>query len=121
MNMTPMDRQAIRSVIEHQLLAFQQDDATTAFSYASEDIQAKFVSAPNFLDQVKQAYPAVYRPRAVLFDTLENDRTPMQEVLLLAPDGMLVRAMYLMYQQADRTWRIEGCLLESNESLDLAM
>ncbi len=121
MNLTAMDRQMIRSVIEQQLLAFQQDDATAAFAFASEDVQAKFVQAKHFLDMVKLAYPAVYRPRAVLFETLADDHAPIQEVLLLAPNGDLVKAIYLMHRQSAGTWLIDGCLLESNESLDLAM
>lgn len=121
MNLTATDRQTIRFVIEQQLLAFQQDDAAKAFSFASEDIQAKFVLAENFLAMVKLAYPEVCSPRAVLFETLADDHTPIQEVLLLAPNGDLVKAIYLMHRQMDGTWRIDGCLLESNESLDLAM
>lgn len=121
MNVTSHDRQAIRSVIEDQLCAFQRDDAEAAFSFASEDIQAKFATAQNFLHLVKVAYPAVYRPRAVLFETLEVDQSPMQEVLLLAPDGTVFKAMYLMHKQETGDWRIDGCFLESSENLDLAM
>lgn len=121
MNVTSTDRQAIRAVIEHQLIAFQHDDAEKAFSFASDDIQAKFVTAANFLQMVKLAYPAVYRPRAVLFEVLTADQAPMQEVFLLAPDGTLVKAIYLMHKQPPGIWRIDGCFLESNEDLDLAM
>ena len=121
MNITSTDRQAIRLVIEQQLLAFQQDDAEKAFSFASEDIQAKFVTPANFLHMVKVAYPAVYRPRAVMFESFVNGQSPIQEVFLLAPDGTLVKAIYLMHKQESQGWRIDGCFLESDEELDLAM
>jgi hypothetical protein len=34
-----------------------------------------------------------------------------QPVLLLDPEGVLMRALYLMEKQPDGTWRINGCYL----------
>jgi len=36
---------------------------------------------------------------------------PTQEVVLLAPDGDLVKALYLMEKQPDGTWKISGCFI----------
>jgi len=121
MKITSTDRSAIRAVIEQQLFALLHDDAETAFSFASAEIQSKFITPENFLHMVKLAYPAIHRPRAVLFESLAISEVPMQEVFLLAPDGNLVKAIYLMHKQTDGVWRIDGCFLESNEDLDLAM
>jgi len=113
---TDRDRQAIRSVIEQQIRAFQQDDARTAFSFASPEIRGKFGTPEVFMQMVKSAYPAVYRPRSVMFEQLkEVDGMVAQAVLLLAPDGNLERAIYLMEKQVDGTWKINGCYLEPIE------
>lgn len=112
MSDTSSDAQAIRSVIEQQLQAFQRDDAKTAFSFASDEIRQKFGTAENFLKMVQVAYPAVYRPRSIMFERLGYvDGTQVQEVILLAPDGNLIKALYMMQRQPDGGWKIGGCVL----------
>jgi hypothetical protein len=112
MEMTDPDRQAIRSIVEQQLAAFQRDDAKAAFSFASPAIQQKFETPENFLLMVREAYPAVYRPRSVMFDGfIFFQGIPAQSVTLLSPDGELVKALYLMEKQPDGVWKITGCLL----------
>lgn len=112
MKVTDSDSIAIRSVIESQLQAFQQDDSISAFAFASPGIQMQFRSAENFMQMVKLGYPAVYRPRSVIFEeitTIQDNVT--QPLLLLAPDGLPVRALYFMEKQPDTTWKINGCIL----------
>lgn len=106
----------IRSVIEHQLAAFEKDDAQGAFALASPAIQAQFKNPENFMQMVKTSYPAVYRPRSVFFEkitTIQGNIT--QPVLLLAPNGIPLRALYFMEKQPDNIWRINGCFLVSLE------
>ncbi|MGV2827087.1 DUF4864 domain-containing protein [Myxosarcina sp. GI1(2024)] len=106
------DKALIRNCIERQLQAFQEDNAAAAFAIASPTIQQQFASAENFLAMVKQNYQAVYRPRSVMFRgfTLVDD-FPAQIVMLLNEAGTVVKAVYVMQQQRDRSWRIHGCLL----------
>lgn len=112
MEVTETDRSAIRSVIEHQLQAFQNDDAVGAFAFASPGIQTRFESPENFMHMVKTIYHAVYRPRSVLFEDLTKMGGVLtQPVLLLDHEGVLLRALYLMEKQANSTWRINGCYL----------
>ena len=102
----------IRSVIEGQLEAFQRDDAEAAFAFASEAIQKQVQTAENFILMVKTNYQAVYRPRSILFEkTTIIQGNITQPVLLLAPDGVPVRALYLMVKESDNTWRVNGCYL----------
>lgn len=106
------DQTAIRAVIEQQIQALQQDDAAGAFAFASPAIQAQFVTPQDFMAMVKSYYPAVYRPRSVMFEqVIIVDGMPTQQVLLMTAAGELVRANYLMEQQADRGWKINGCFL----------
>jgi Domain of unknown function (DUF4864) len=114
---TDQDFIAIRSVIERQLAAFQQDDARGAFALASPTIQEQFQTPESFLRMVSISYPAVYRPRSVFFEkitTIQGNIT--QSVLLLSPHGIPLRALYFMEKQPDDTWRINGCFLVSVEA-----
>lgn len=104
---------AIRSVIEQQLDAFQRDDATAAFDYASPTIKKKFGDPATFLRMVRQSYQPVYRPQAMEFRQLAPAGGRMaQHVFLLGPEGRAVIAVYLMEKQDDGQWRIDGVYLE---------
>ena len=114
------DRQAIRSVIEAQLAAFQADDGTTAFGFASPTIQEMFGDPATVLAMVRTGYMPVYRPREVRFQRLIlHQGEPVQLVLLVGPDLEVVTAYYVMEKQPDGQWRINGCLLQpaSDEAL----
>jgi hypothetical protein len=112
MDLSATDRQAIRSVITAQLDAFRSDDGLQAFHYAAPTIRQQFKTVANFMHMVKTAYPAVYRPRSVMFSELATlQGQPTQAVLLMAPNGSIVKAIYVMQQQPDSDWRIAGCFL----------
>ena len=106
------DSSAIRDVISSQLEAFGRDDGPGAFAFASPNIRTKFQTPENFMDMVRRHYAPVYRPREVSFQELRpGPRGPVQEVLLVGPDGELVTALYLMQQQPDGSWKINGVQL----------
>jgi hypothetical protein len=106
------DRQAIRSVIEAQIAAFQADDGATAFGFASPAMQQMFGDPATFLAMVKTSYLPVYRPREVRFERLILlQGEPVQPVLLVGPDLDVVTAYYAMQKQPDGSWRINGCVL----------
>ena len=103
---------AIRTVISSQLAAFGRDDGPGAFAFASPTIRSKFQTPEIFLDMVRRHYAPVYRPSEVSFQALhESPRGPVQEVLLVGPDGRVVVALYFMQQQPDASWKINGVQL----------
>lgn len=105
-------RVGITDVIGAQLDAFQRDDASAAFAFASPDIQAIFGSPENFLRMVAASYAPVYRPRATTYlDLVERDGTLVQRVLFTGPEGGQVVALYTMVRHTDGNWRIGGCVL----------
>ena len=106
------DQGAIQGVIQSQLAAFQRDDGVEAFSYASPSIRARFQTVENFMNMVRNGYPAVYRPREVeMLELKVRGSTVQQEVLFVGPDGGVVKAVYTMEKQEDGTWRISGVYL----------
>jgi Domain of unknown function (DUF4864) len=111
--LTADDRIAIRAVIERQLEAFRQEDASAAFALASPEIQAKYGSPENFMAIVKTFYEPVYRPRRVGGFTKLHviGGQPTQPVLLVGPDGDFAVALYTMKKQVHGEWKILGCSL----------
>ena len=108
----PSERAAVRLVIEKQLAAFADDDAEQAFSFASPKIQEIFVTARNFLDMVRIAYPVVYRPSSLNFQVpyLQGDEV-RQTVVMRDAKGTDWTAMYTLLRQPAGPWRISGCVL----------
>ena len=103
------DQAAIQSVIESQLAAFQRDDGSKAFSYASPGIRGRFGNAENFMAMVQQGYSAVYRPSEVDFlEARSYSGSIAQAVRFVGPDGRTVIAIYMMERQADGEWLIDG-------------
>lgn len=103
---------AIRDVIASQLDAFGRDDGPGAFAFASPTIRGKFQSPKIFIDMVRRHYAPVYRPSEVSFQELRaGPRGPVQEVLLVTPDGTVVMALYFMQKQPDASWKINGVRL----------
>lgn len=106
------DRAAIRAVIESQIAAFQRDDADGAFAFAAPGIRQKFGDAATFIRMVRDGYGPVYRPREVVFRGIdETGALPIQEVLVVGPDGNGFIARYPMQKQPDGGWLIAGCFL----------
>lgn len=109
----PDDRAAVRLVIEGQLAAFAADDAEQAFSYASETIQATFMTARNFMDMVRIAYPVVYRPASLSFQVpVTKNAEVCQAVQMRDAMGVDWMALYTLKRQADGVWKINGCVLQ---------
>jgi hypothetical protein len=110
------DARAIRAVIEAQLIAIGADDAVRAFSYASPSIRMQFGDAPTFMTMVREGYPMLIRPTATVFlrpDPIEQG--VMQQVHLRDQDGRSWLATYHLQRQPDKTWLINGCVVEPDE------
>ncbi len=112
-DLAPAERDAIKAVVEAQLDAFRRDDGAEAFGYASPAIRRMFETPGQFMTTVERGYAAVYRPQRVEFRDVVRYRDRItQRVYVVGPDGVPVVANYLMEQQDDGSWRIDGCILE---------
>lgn len=107
------ESQTLRAIIQAQLDAFQRDDGTTAFSFASPMIQRQFGTPEQFMTMVRQGYDPVYRPISTEFQEAEfNADRAVQKVVFQDRSGQSWMAYYFMQQQDDGTWRIAGVRLE---------
>jgi Domain of unknown function (DUF4864) len=98
----------ITGIIQNQLDAFQADDVTTAFSFASPTIQGIFGTAQNFGAMVQQGYPMVWRPAAVKYLDLRQGPDGMyQKVAITDQAGALHVLEYQMIPDGSG-WVIGG-------------
>jgi hypothetical protein len=106
------DAAEIRTVINRQIEAFKRDDAQGAFALASPGVQQAFRTPEKFLDAVRAAYRAVYRPAAVNFlELLVMGDDVVQQVQITDRAGTHWLAYYAMQRQRDGSWKANGCHL----------
>jgi len=98
-----------QSIIQSQITAFLNDDAKTAYSFASPAIRGKFSNETVFFDMVKKGYAPVYRPGNFAFGRSKVDGDMVvQEVLIAGPDGKDWTALYQLLRQPDGSYKING-------------
>jgi hypothetical protein len=120
---TSSDFLEIRAVIHRQIDAFRRDDATSAFALASPDVQQAFGTPQRFLEVVRMAYRAVYRPAQVSFlDPMVLSGDVVQQVQITDRAGGVWVAYYSMQRQDDGSWRTNGChLVQPAKSLSASL
>lgn len=98
-----------QDIIQNQITAFLNDDAKTAYSFASPTIRGKFPNEAVFFDMVKKGYAPVYRAGNFAFgrSKVEGDMV-VQEVLISGPDGKDWTALYQLLRQPDGSYKING-------------
>ena len=102
------DEAAIRDVISSQIEAFQADDFTTAFTYASPTIRQVFKTPENFGAMVRRGYPMVWRPAEMNFLSIETvDGLLWQNVMIRDQGGGLHILEYQMIQM-ENGWKINA-------------
>jgi hypothetical protein len=106
-----------RTIIREQITAFLQDDAETAYSFASPAIRGKFPDKESFFEMVKRGYQPVYRPGNFAFgrSKVVGDQV-LQEVLISAPDGKDWTAVYELVKQPDGSYKINGVMILQSAS-----
>jgi hypothetical protein len=101
-----------RSVIRAQIKAFLEDDAETAYSFASPGIREKFPDRLVFFEMVKRSYQNLYRPGNFAFGRSKLVGTEViQEVLIIGSDGKDWTAIYDLVPQPDGSYKINGVLM----------
>ena len=111
------DAEQVQSVVRAQLAAFAVDDGERAFSFAAPELRQMFGTSALFMRMVRASYPVVYRPASVTFLQPKPDQdVVLQPVQMADAKGASWLAMYRVQRQADKTWRIAGCILVPYQS-----
>jgi uncharacterized protein DUF4864 len=109
---TGADVAEIRAVIHRQIDAFRRDDAHSAFALVSPAVQQAYGTPERFLDVMRMAYRAVYRPTSVSFlELIVMGGDVVQQVQVTDRSGSVWVAYYAMQRQKDGSWRTHGCHL----------
>jgi len=104
----------IEASITAQIQAFKADDFSTAFTFASPNIQRLFGTPENFGVMVRRGYPMVWRPADVRFLELREVAGALwQKVMITDSDGRVHILDYQMVQQ-ESGWKINGVQLLGN-------
>lgn len=120
----PLDSEAMadpaadaQSVISRQIEAFLNDDADTAYGFASPSIRGLFPDKERFFAMVRKSYQPVYRPGNYAFGRsriVGEGSAVFQEVLIQGKDGQDWSAVYELLRQPDGTYRINGVQMFKN-------
>src|SRR5207253_7110859 len=106
---TSTDLAEIRGVITKQIEALRRDDAQSAFALVAPGAQQAFRSAEKFLEVVRMAYRAMYRPARISFlDLMVIGDEVVQQVQLTDGSGAIWLAYYAMQRQRDGRWLATG-------------
>lgn len=108
---------AVQKSIQSQIDAFQRDDFSGAFSFASPTIKGLFGTPENFGRMVKEGYPMVHRPSGVkMLEQRYIAGALWQKVLVTDMQG---RSFLLDYQMIDTPdgWQINAVQILSNQSV----
>ena len=107
----------IQDTIQSQLQAFQADDFTTAFTFASPTIKGIFGTPENFGLMVAQGYPMVHRPAAVkMLELREVAGALWQRVMITDAAGRTHMLDYQMVETAEG-WQINAVQLLQSAGL----
>ena len=106
------DQAELQRIISTQIAAFHADDGAKAFSFATPNLQKRFMSPSNFMRMVKSGYPAVYRAQSFNFAGISDELgKPTQRVTIIGPQGALWLALYGFQKQPDGSWRISAVVI----------
>jgi hypothetical protein len=109
---TATDVAEIHAVINRQIEAFSRDVARGAFALVSPEVQRAFRTPEKYLDVVRTAYRAVYRPSRIEFlDLVLLGEDVVQQLQVIDRSGGVWVAYYAMQRQIDGSWRTNGCRL----------
>jgi hypothetical protein len=101
----------IESVIRRQIEAFQADDFSTAFDFASPGIRGIFQTPERFGRMVREGYPMVWRPDDYRFVELHEKGGRLYQTLMVRDgEGRLFFLDYEMIETPDG-WQIDGVQL----------
>ena len=106
-NVKPAD---LYAVVNRQLVDFRGGNFSSAYEYASREIQARF-SVEQFAAMVESDYPGMTRVSHVEYGAVQtHGGHATMQVYLVGEDGGIMPCIYLLVREGD-LWRIDGAHL----------
>ncbi|HSW21043.1 MAG TPA: DUF4864 domain-containing protein [Ramlibacter sp.] len=113
--LAPPEADQVRDVILAQIQALADDDADRMFQTTTPAVREAIGSSGRFLAMVRGAYPMVYQPLSVTFQKPEKDgEAVLQMVQVTDQEERSWLAVFVLEQQADKSWGISGCAVAQN-------
>ena len=113
------DSGGARALIQRQLDAFAEGDASGAYALASPGIRTIFPDSGIFMEMVKHQYAPVYRHRSAEFGAFTLDGDNATQLLTIVDENNEVwTAIYKLARQPDGSWLISGCVLIKSDAKD---
>jgi hypothetical protein len=101
-----------QGIIRSQVEALAQDDAATAYSFASSGIHERFPRSDIFLEMVRRNYAPVYRHKSFEFGEAQVvEGKVVQRAHIVDGEGVPWEALYTLEPQGDGMLKITGCAL----------
>jgi hypothetical protein len=100
----------IRDVIGDQIQAFEADDLSTAYSFASPDIQSIFRTPEIFGSMVRRGYPMIWRPSEVIYYGLRSESGQMVQRMGFRDPGGQVHLFDYEMEIGPDGWRVDGVI-----------
>jgi hypothetical protein len=113
LELTKADRASIRNVIREQLDALREHDPVRALACTTPQ-RRSHGSPDHFMETIARTFPQLIISERAEFGLIRpaNDLTA-QAVRVIAPDGSITHAVYLLKRQEDGSWLIDSCVCAS--------
>ena len=116
MELTHRDETQIRSIISEQLDALRTHDPERALACATPK-RRRHGTPGHFMETIARTFPQLIHVERALFGEIRwVEDYAAQPVQVICSDGSSTQAVYLLAQQPDGTWLIDGCVCASASS-----
>jgi hypothetical protein len=99
---------AVTQTIQSQLDAFQKDDFSTAFTYASPTIKRLFGTPDRFGAMVRNGFPMVWRPSEVQFLEFKDVGGRISQTVLFRDTKGVPTVLEYFMVETPSGWQIDG-------------
>jgi hypothetical protein len=100
----------IKAVIGDQIHAFEANDITTAYSFASPMIRSLYPSAEVFGAMVQQGYPMIWRPSDVIYYGLRSEGGRMVQRMGFRDAAGQEHLFDYIMSAGPAGWKIDGVI-----------
>lgn len=119
-NLAAVDAKMIKMVVQSQLKALAEDDATDAFALSTPEARSEIGSPENLMRIVKEDFNPLYHCRLAIFLRPQSDDDGVTQTVRITDDEDHVwLAVYDMEREPDGSWEIDGWELLETDTISI--